>query len=136
MTAIRRLLETALYSDDIARTASFYEDLLGRPPMLRSDRLIAFDAGEATVLLIFHRGHAKPLATVGGLVPGHDSTGPAHLAFAIDSSDLVSWESRLDSLGITIESRVAWDTGGVSIYFRDPDGHSVEMATPGLWPTY
>jgi catechol 2,3-dioxygenase-like lactoylglutathione lyase family enzyme len=136
VTAIRRLLETALYSDDVARTAAFYEELLGRPPMLRSDRLIAFDAGEATVLLIFHRGHAKPLATTGGLVPGHDGTGPTHLAFAIDSSDLAMWESRLGSLGISVESRVTWKAGGVSIYFRDPDGHSVELATPGLWPTY
>lgn len=134
--AIQRLLETAIYSDDVSRTASFYEQLLGRPPMLQSDRLVAFDAGQATVLLIFHRGHAQPLPTTGGLVPGHDGEGPVHLAFAIDGSDLAPWESRLGSLGIPIESRVTWDTGGVSIYFRDPDGRSVELATPGLWPTY
>ena len=22
------------------------------------------------------------------------------------------------------------------VYFRDPDGHLVELATPGLWPNY
>jgi len=134
--AIRRLLETALYCDDVARTAAFYEQLLERPPMLESERLVAFDAGEATVLLIFRRGHAQPLRTLGGLVPGHDGAGPVHIAFAIDRSDLAPWESRLGRLGIPIESRVTWDTGGVSIYFRDPDGRSVELATPGLWPTY
>lgn len=133
---IRRLLETALYADDVARTATFYQDLLGRPPMLQSERLVAFDAGEATVLLIFHRGHAQALPTVGGLVPGHDGAGPVHVAFAIDGSDLAPWESRLRSLGIPIESRVTWDSGGISLYFRDPDGRSVELATPGLWPTY
>jgi catechol 2,3-dioxygenase-like lactoylglutathione lyase family enzyme len=104
--------------------------------MLESDRLVAFDAGEATVLLIFHRGHAHPLPTIGGLVPGHDGAGPVHIAFAIDRSDLAPWESRLESLGITIESRVTWDSGGISLYFRDPDGRSVELATPGLWPIY
>ena len=26
--------------------------------------------------------------------------------------------------------------GGTSLYFRDPDGHSVEIATPGVWETY
>jgi len=133
---IRRLLETALYADDVARTAAFYQQLLGRAPMLQSDRLVAFDAGEATVLLIFHRGHAQALPTAGGLVPGHDGAGPVHIAFAIDQSDLTSWESRLESLGIPLESRVTWDSGGISLYFRDPDGRSVELATPGLWPTY
>jgi len=133
---IRRLLETALYCDDVPRTAAFYEQLLGRAPMLESERLVAFDAGEATVLLIFHRGHAQPLPTLGGLVPGHDGAGPVHIAFAIDRSDLAPWESRLESLGISIESRVTWESGGVSLYFRDPDGRSIELATPGLWPTY
>jgi catechol 2,3-dioxygenase-like lactoylglutathione lyase family enzyme len=133
---IRRLLETALYSDDLARTAAFYEQLLGRAPMLQSERLVAFDAGDATVLLIFHRGHAHALPTAGGLVPAHDGTGPVHIAFAIDRSDLAPWESRLGALGIPIESRVTWDAGGISVYFRDPDGRSVELATPGLWPTY
>ena len=133
---IRRLLETALYADDVARTAAFYQQLLGRAPMLQSDRLVAFDAGEATVLLIFHRGHAQALPTAGGLVPGHDGAGPVHIAFAIDRSDVGPWESRLGALGVSIESRVTWESGGVSIYFRDPDGRSVELATPGLWPTY
>jgi catechol-2,3-dioxygenase len=133
---IRRLLETALYCDDVARTAAFYEQLLGRAPMLASDRLVAFDAGQATILLLFHRGHAQALPTAGGLVPGHDGAGPVHIAFAIDRFDLAPWESRLQSLEIPIESRVAWDSGGISLYFRDPDGRSVELATAGLWPTY
>ena len=25
---------------------------------------------------------------------------------------------------------------GRSIYFRDPDGHLLELATPGLWSVY
>ncbi|MDF2970539.1 MAG: glyoxalase, partial [Microvirga sp.] len=37
---------------------------------------------------------------------------------------------------IPIESRVTWPRGGTSLYFRDPDGHVLELATPGLWATY
>jgi catechol 2,3-dioxygenase-like lactoylglutathione lyase family enzyme len=133
---VRRILETALYCEDLARTAAFYETLLDATPMLSGDRLVALDAGEGTVLLLFQRGNSSALETSGGLVPGHDGAGPVHLAFAIGVSDLPRWESRLGELGITIESRVTWERGGVSLYFRDPEERSVELATPGIWPSY
>jgi len=136
MTRIRRILETVLYCDDLARTAAFYQTLLGASPMLSGDRLVAIDAGEGTVLLLFQRGNSGPLNAPGGLVPGHDGGGPVHLAFAIDATDIDAWSTRLAQLGIDIESRVTWERGGLSLYFRDPDGRSVELATPGLWPSY
>jgi catechol 2,3-dioxygenase-like lactoylglutathione lyase family enzyme len=133
---IQRVLETALYCDDLARTAAFYQRLLGVEPMLSGDRLVAIDAGGGTVLLLFQRGNSGSLETPGGLVPGHDGSGPVHLAFAIESAALAEWEVRLAELGIAIESRVRWNAGGTSVYFRDPDGRSVEFATPGLWACY
>lgn len=137
MPRIRRLLEAALYCDDLAATAAFYGRLLGDAPLLESERLVALDAGEGTVLLLFQRGRsAQALSTPGGLVPGHDASGPAHLAFAIDANELAAWEARLGELGVPVESRVKWARGGESLYFRDPDGRSVELATPGLWATY
>ena len=45
-----------------------------------------------------------------------------------------AWERHLATRGIAIESRVTWPRGGTSLYFRDLDGHSIELATPGLWP--
>jgi catechol 2,3-dioxygenase-like lactoylglutathione lyase family enzyme len=136
MARIRRILETALDCDDLQLTAAFYKALLGVAPMLDTERLVVIDAGEGTLLLLFQRGNAEPLATPGGLIPGHTSGGPGHFAFAIDASEFGVWESRLAALGIAVESRVHWDRGGASIYFRDPDNRSVELATPGLWPTY
>jgi len=134
--AIKRILETALYCADLAQTADFYQALLGAAPMLSGDRLVALDAGQGTLLLLFQRGNSGALETTGGLVPGHDGSGPVHLAFAIDGSAVATWESRLSQLGIEIESRVRWPRGGTSLYFRDPDGRSVELATPGIWPSY
>ena len=37
---------------------------------------------------------------------------------------------------IVIESRVIQSHGGTSLYVRNPDGHSLEVATPGLWPIH
>lgn len=137
MGRIQRILETALYCDELPKTAEFYRRLLDAAPMIESERLFAFDAGCGTVLLLFQRGLAsQSLETPRGAVPGHDGSGPVHIAFAIDRADLATWESRLQALGVPIESRVTWERGGQSLYFRDPDGRSVELATPGTWPTY
>jgi catechol 2,3-dioxygenase-like lactoylglutathione lyase family enzyme len=133
---VRRILETALDCDDLARTSAFYQRLLGVTPMLDTERLVVLDTGEGTLLLLFQRGNADPLPTPGGVIPGHRAGGPGHFAFAIDSAQLAAWEARLAELGIAVESRVRWERGGDSLYFRDPDGRSVELATPGLWPTY
>jgi catechol 2,3-dioxygenase-like lactoylglutathione lyase family enzyme len=37
---------------------------------------------------------------------------------------------------VAIESRMEWPRGGKSIYFRDPDGHLLEVLTPGVWAIY
>jgi catechol 2,3-dioxygenase-like lactoylglutathione lyase family enzyme len=132
----RRVLETALYCGNLTDTARFYYQL-GFTAMLESTRLVVLDAGEGTVLLLFQRGGTVDgLATSGGFVPPHDGYGPQHVAFAVDAATLGAWEDRLAALGIAIESRVRWSGGGVSLYFRDPDGHSIELATPGTWPTW
>jgi catechol 2,3-dioxygenase-like lactoylglutathione lyase family enzyme len=137
MPTTRGILELSLYCDDAADTAAFYRRLLRCDVLVESERLTALDAGGATVLLVFQRGQtADAVDTPGGMVPGHDGSGPSHLAFAVDTDQLDAWYGRLADLDIDIESTVAWPRGGRSLYFRDPDGRSVELATPGLWATY
>ena len=89
------------------------------------------------MLLLFPRGGS--LETVhmpGGTIPPHDGAGPLHVAFAIAKDALPQWEERLSANNIAIEGRTTWKRGGESIYFRDPDGHLLELATPGLWAIY
>ncbi|HSG50114.1 MAG TPA: VOC family protein [Longimicrobiales bacterium] len=137
MPEIQRLLETALYVDDLERSREFYQAVLGLDPMMESERMVAFDAGAATVFLVFQRGSTSdPLDVEGGRIPPHGSRGPSHFAFAIAERELDAWRRHLSSLGIPLESEVRWPMGGTSLYFRDPDGHSVELVTPGIWPVY
>jgi catechol 2,3-dioxygenase-like lactoylglutathione lyase family enzyme len=133
---VLRVLETALYVDDIDRAVAFFTDVLGLEAMIEAPgRLVAMNAGGATVLLLFKRGSTTAgLKGPTGWIPPHDGSGPVHLAFAID--DVTPWEAQLARHGVEVESRVKWDRGGTSIYFRDPDGHSIELATPGTWPVW
>lgn len=134
---ITHILETALYVDDLARAEAFYRDVIGLRVLSSTPRLVSIDAGKATVLLLFARGAStEGIQTDSGWIPPHDGTGPIHLAFAIPAEELDTWERHLVENGVTIESRTRWSGGGASLYIRDPDGHCVELATPGVWPTY
>ena len=89
------------------------------------------------VALLFQRGASlQTQRSAGGTIPPHDGSGPLHIAFAIDTEELPAWEARLEKLGIVVEGRMQWERGSTSLYFRDPDGHLLELATPGLWRTY
>ena len=132
-----RLVETALYVDDLARSRRFYVDVLGCVPLLDSARLLALSVSGASVLLLFQRGATlEPFPTPGGVVPPHGATGVQHVAFAVRADAVDAWLARLAEHGVAIESRVRWQRGGESVYVRDPDGHSVELITPGLWAIY
>ena len=129
------VLETALYVADIDRAARFYQRLLGGRVLLdEPGRLRALDVAGRQVLLLFRVGasdHDNPVP--GGVVPAHDARGRAHVCFAIPAGALDAWERHLAALGVAVVSRVRAERGATCLYLRDPDGHLVELATPGLW---
>lgn len=136
--AIDGIVETILYVDDLPRAIAFYRDLLGFEPMTGDQtRFQAFRAGPAQVLLLFKRGGTlEPTPVPGGVIPPHDGSGPHHLGLAIKAEAYEPWRQRLSAAGITIESEARWPAGARSLYFRDPDGHLLELVTPGIWPNY
>jgi len=137
MPTLDGITETALYVDDLPRAVEFYRSVF-ELEVLRSDvRFCALNVGNRQVLLLFQRGAStSPVPIPGGMIPPHDGAGPAHVGFAIAASSLGEWETRLREKKIPIESRVTWPLGGTSLYFRDPDGHAVELLTPGVWKIY
>ena len=137
MPAIAAILETCLYVDDLDRAAAFYGGTLGLTPLQGDARMRVFDVGGRGVLLLFLRGGTlEPIDFPGGRIPPHDGAGPVHLAFQIAAEAWGPWEAHLQAAGIAVEATARWPRGGRSLYFRDPDGHLLELATPGLWPGY
>jgi len=137
MPSLLGVLETVLYVEAFERACPFYENVLGLKTVYQDARLRAYDVGSRGLLLLFLRGSS--LETVhmpGGTIPPHDGSGPVHIAFSIAASELAAWEKKLGEEGVAIEGRTTWPRGGKSLYFRDPDGHLLELATPGLWPGY
>ena len=131
---VNGILETSIYVDRPTRSLEFYRRVFGfeligpdsAEEVTDETRLCALRAGDRSVLLLFRRGGTSDT----------DATGSIHLAFGIDRSDVGAWEVWLREQGIEIESRRTWTYGGDSLYFRDPDGHLLEVATPGVWTIY
>ena len=135
---INGILETVLYTTDMARARTFFEDLLGLQPLNADHRFTAYPVG-CQMLLLFSRGETDETVFLPqdmGTIPPHDGGGRQHVAFAIATAALAAWKQRLHEHAIVVEGRTHWPRGGESIYFRDPDGHLLELATPGIWPQY
>ena len=131
---IEGLLETSLYAADAARTAAFYRGLFGFRALVESPRLVALEVAGRHVLLVFQQGATEAdVVEPRGVIPGHDGRGRLHLALSIAAADLDRWRARLADRGVPLEGEYRWPRGGTSLYFRDPDGSLVELATPGLW---
>jgi len=125
------ILESSLYVSDLARSIRFYESIFGfRVISDFGGRGCALEAGSRQVLLLFKKGASR------GIPSPHDGDGELHLAFAIRAEELSGWEAWLAENGIAIEEKKRWELGGESLYFRDPDRHLLEVATPGVWSIY
>jgi catechol 2,3-dioxygenase-like lactoylglutathione lyase family enzyme len=134
------LVESALFVEDLPRACDFYEQVLGLSKVKASDTGCVFRVGNQRYLLIVSRKAARtPNKTAGGDVlppcalPEHDGRGPGHFAFGISQDAIDSWRARLAKHDVDLLSEINWESGAHSLYFRDPDGHLIELATPKIW---
>jgi len=128
------VLETSLYVDDLDRAVAFYEGVLGLRKIddgyFAGGRGAALQVGTgASVLLLFR----AELTRAGGELPTHGTTGAGHVAFRVEAEKLAAWRKRLQERGVPIEKEFAFGNHPASLYFRDPDGNSLELAVAAIW---
>ena len=89
-----------------------------QPPRLTRARWLGKGTTEQTITLAKrdHPGPSRRWRVAFGVAIGKDEFDETHLTLR----------------GVAVEGRNDWEHGGRSIYFRDPDEHLLELATPGL----
>jgi catechol 2,3-dioxygenase-like lactoylglutathione lyase family enzyme len=123
MVQVEQIDHVALTVSDVPRSMSWYADVLG----LRQDGEWdpasgdpAFMAAGSTSIALFPvRGEGSP--------PGWDAIAMQHLAFRIDRKGFDGAAEELREYGL--DPRFADHGNAHSLYFSDPDGHTIELTT-------
>jgi catechol 2,3-dioxygenase-like lactoylglutathione lyase family enzyme len=134
MPRLHAVLETSLYVTDLKRSVAFYQGVLGlrliNDEYFAEDRGAAFQVGDGpSVLLVFR----AEVTSKGGVLPAHGAAGAGHAAFRVEPDEVPAWRKRLQEHGVSIEREFAFGNNPPSIYFRDPDGNSLELAVVSIW---
>jgi lactoylglutathione lyase len=126
---VRRLFETHLTVSDLQRSIGFYRGVIGLK--------LAFEASQRNVAFFWIGDPGRSMLGLWSL-----GTAPLgltlHLAFDVTLDDLLDAPARLKTQGIkplsffgveTTEPSVICWMPAASVYFRDPDGHTLEYLT-------
>ncbi|MBL8584068.1 MAG: VOC family protein [Rhizobiaceae bacterium] len=138
---VSAILEAALYVTDLDAAEAFYSGVLRLERIAKvPGRHVFFRCGKTIVLLFDAEATRQPPPPDTRLpVPPHGAFGQGHLCFAATAQEIDAWKALLEGHGVTIEADFEWpsltegSSGGRSIYFRDPDGNSLEFAEPRIW---
>lgn len=131
---LQRVLETCLYVENLAQSERFYREVLGLELYSKQEgRHVFFRCGAQMVLLFNPAESLRPASHTGLDVPTHGAVGPGHICFAVADDELTLWQQHLAQHGVAVERIIDWPGGGRSLYFRDPAGNSLELASPRIW---
>lgn len=121
---VKGLSHIAIRTSDMARSARFYEDLLGLKRVIDLPDVVVLLHDGGTMLGIRGATEAqRPDDTFDPFRVGLD-----HIALAVDRGDLAEMKRELDSKGVRnngVERDVV--TGADHISFYDPDGIAWEL---------
>lgn len=126
---LKRIKETSLYVGSLERTREFYATRLGLPVIgFAEGRHVFFRVGES-VLLCFDPETTRRETRL----PAHYGSGWIHLAFEVSPDAYEDWKNKIKKAGVKILAEETWSNDLRSFYFRDPDGHLLEIAQESIW---
>lgn len=131
--------EATLFVSDLPMSAAFYRRVLGLDAVHETPDGAVFRVGEKQVLLLVTAEKARVQSeTPGGTIPAcrtgaGAALGAGHVAFSTPEKEVADWRARLEREDVPLVGEVEWEGGGRSLYFRDPDGHLLELATTDMW---
>ena len=110
---------TILYVDDAARSAAFYEELLGRPPVEASPTFAMFPLAAGMMLGLWGRG---------GVAPAAGAPGGSEIAFSVaDAAAVDATCAEWMAKGRRIAQAPCDMDFGRTFVALDPDGHRLRV---------
>ena len=124
------ILETCLYVDDLDEAERFYGEILGLEFVSRqNDRHVFWKCGNRMLLLFDPtRGAGVRVGDAPSRLPGNRARGVCGPRQRDCGMDVASENARRDH-----RTYRGMATGWASVYFRDPAGNSLELASPKIW---
>jgi catechol-2,3-dioxygenase len=126
-TVVRGIGEIALRVNNLDVMQKFYEEVIRLPLMTRVPNCAFFKIADG------YGGHTQVLALFDRAgTPGYRGTDAAtstidHIAFEISLADFADERTRLETLGLQVETAEhAW-VHWRSLYVTDPEGNQVEL---------
>jgi catechol 2,3-dioxygenase-like lactoylglutathione lyase family enzyme len=103
-----------LHVNDVQRSKKFYTEVLGMTPYREDDGQVFLHAGQQGVALFRKEGETS-------LTAGNDLN---HLALNVAAGSYETLKAELEKHGVAVSGRPGEDR---CIYFRDPDGHRLQL---------
>ncbi len=103
-----------LHVSDVQRSRKFYTEILGMTAYREDEGQVFLHAGQQGVALFKKQGDA-PLAA------GNDLN---HLALNVAAGSYETLKAELENAGVSVGGRPGQER---CIYFRDPDGHRLQL---------
>ncbi len=124
-----QIKENCLYVQNLDVSEKFYTKVLGFEMIAKEENRHVFFRVGKSVLLCF----VAEVTKNDQVLPPHAGYGTSHLAFEINAHDYEQTKMEIKEKQIDIIHEHSWREGISSFYFRDPDGHLLEVVPAGMW---